>query len=112
MRTMTKDERQQHVHMILTPNDWPRWPTLPLKHTDRIDAGVILAISKFYPTPEDPDQPIYVFITNMFALPTLKKINPRTGKEITMLDHQALLAGPHEVHQGPYSILDAGWVVD
>lgn len=82
------------VEFIQTPNDWPRWPFLPMKRwrgssdgsRSVMDTGII-HISNLNK----------VVITNLYGMPT-------TFDEFTKL--------PNEEFRSADEIVAAGWVVD
>lgn len=72
------------IKMLRDPDSWPCWPALPLKHTSKTEAAVVL---------EGPEHGyIRLYHTNMFA--GVKSDTPFTD------------------FPSAASIVDAGWVVD
>lgn len=98
-------ERQKHLDMIRTPDNWPCWPILPLKRwgdwTKELN-GLLLAHAATY----NPRGQIWVIHFNMYQMPTIEK----NGH--SYLDMAAIIAGPHTVCFDAEAVLDAGWKVD
>lgn len=81
--------REKDIEMMSNPENWPRWPRLPIKRSDptgnhQVEIGVMLALEGHL---------TMVFKTNMFA-----KIDHATTDKYVYSDYEA--------------IADDGWVVD
>jgi hypothetical protein len=102
---LDQEERIKHLTMIRTPEDWPRWPILPLKRWGNWEQtldGLLLADSRVY----DPHGQIWVLHFNMFMIPTIEKNGHR------YLDMDVIMTGPHTVCEDADAVLDLGWKVD
>lgn len=93
---MSNHTPQEHVKIMQTPDQWPRWPALPLKrHGYDPDTGIMLAVKDHLTT---------VFFLNLYETRDCKRIadvidlanNGRGSKVYT--DYEA--------------IVDDGWEVD
>jgi len=98
---------RHHVEMINSPDEWPRWPVLPMKNGERYNTnkpthGVILAYH------EHLIEQVTVFHTNMFMIPT-KQVKNGTH---SVIDFEALKAMGYETYPDATAVVDAGWQVD
>lgn len=104
---------QDHIDMINSPSEWPRWPVLPLKNpgrynTQTCDHGVILAYGRCH----SPENGIVVFYANMFSIPAKEIPNSANDGTHSIVDFEALEAMGFEIYPDAEAIIDAGWVVD
>lgn len=87
--------------MILAPQNWPRWPVLPVKRSVSFDleCGFIMAEHK------EVDKPMTIYLSSIFSLPGE---GCKTWGEV--------LARIPEEKRRRYDTLDAmladGWMVD
>jgi hypothetical protein len=93
-RVLSADEFRKHKEMIESPDDWPRWPMLPMKRpnpdmTGQMQVGIITATEGKMTT---------VYLTDMFSAHKLNDV-PDEDR-------------PKLVYQDTAAILDDGWVVD
>lgn len=105
---------QKHVNMINSPDEWPRWPLLPVKNPGRYntpprtaDHGIILAYERHF-----NKNFITVFHCNMFAVPTKMVKNSANDGEHSAVDFEKLEALGYETYRDAEAIVDGGWVVD
>lgn len=104
---MQKTERD-HVKMISTPDDWPMWPTLPLKKPNSWDVGIILAYESCY----SKQHGIVVWECSMFQVPTKEVKNEANSGTHTAVDFDKLREGRFQTYRDAYAVVKAGWQVD
>lgn len=83
---MTNRTHDQHKAFIQDPDQWPRWPHLPLKRKGSYDIGYL------YGDPPPSGQPITVHVGGNIYHP---------GLEATK-----------KVYEDVDAMLDDGWIVD
>lgn len=87
-----KIERDKHIKMMESKDDWPIWPVLPLKRRDEFtNVGCIVAIEEVK---------FVVFEGNIMTMPT------------NLMDMARDDDWPKYVYKSYAEMYDAGWRVD
>lgn len=84
---MPEPAKNRHLSMMYSPDDWPRWPALPLKRSRKNsfpEIGFIL---------ESKDQPYRVYLGSIYG-------------ESSLQDHSYMDYDSYE------AIVEDGWIVD